>query len=252
MPLTLALVRVLLATATLAAISLPSAPAAAKCMLPGPALSPAAGTVPAKPVLRLLMPGHRASGLPRIVAHLGGKQVPVTVTADNAHGDLRAYRIVVTAGTAGPLVVSLLDDHGATARTWTLQVDPRWRPPTTAAATVDIGHENTRWTCSHQRTRNLRFRGARVAYRVVLADTPADLGADRTTSVIVPADTTEFFRAPIADSEPVHDIDLALGHVSCLGDTLEWSRGQHARIYALWPDGSEQPVTRAPLHLDPP
>lgn len=233
-------------------VVLTALPAAAKCMLPGPALTPGAGTVPAKPVLRLLMPARGApDGLPRVIARLAGKQVPVTVTADTAAGDLRAYRVVVTAATAGELEISLQNDHGDTTRTWTLAVDPRWRPPASSSAAIAVSRQASRWTCSYQHTRNLRFHGAAAAYRVVLADSAADLTSDRTTSVVVPADTAAFFHAAAPDL-PQRDIDLALGHVSCLGHTLEWTRAKHVDIYALWPDGSEQSVTRAPLRLTPP
>ncbi|MBL9103475.1 MAG: hypothetical protein JNL82_21190 [Myxococcales bacterium] len=128
------LLRFVLVLAALPLVALTALPAAAKCMLPGPALTPGAGTVPARPVLRLLMPARGApDGLPRVIARLGGKQVPVTVTADTAAGDLRAYRVVVTAATAGKLEISLQNDHGDTTRTWTLAVDPRWRPPASKA-----------------------------------------------------------------------------------------------------------------------
>lgn len=243
-----------LGASAVATIAFTATPAAAKCMLPGPALTPGAGIVPAKPVLRLLMPSRSApAGLPRVIARLGGKQVPVTVTADTAAGDLRAYRVVVTAAVAGKLEISLQDDQGNATRTWSLHVDPRWRPPASAAASVDITREASRWTCSYQQTRNLRFRGSAAAYRVVLADSAAALTDADTTSVVVPSDTREFFHsAPHDDEAPLRDVDLALGHVSCFGHTLEWTRDKHANIYALWPDGSEQPVTRAPLRLTPP
>jgi hypothetical protein len=245
------LVRIALATASLAGVTLVAVPAAAKCMMPGPALAPATGTVPPSPVLRLLVPSRSDNPpLPRVVARLSGKQVPVTVTVDTAAGDLRAYRVVVTASGAGPLAVDLLDAQGAVIRTWTLEVDPKWQPPAPTAARVAVTHETSSWTCSHTRTRNLRFAGTAAAYRVVLADAPADKS---TTSVIVPADPTAFFSYYTAPrTPPVTDVDLALGHVNCFGHTLEWTSDKQATILALWPDGSEQPVTRTPVRLAPP
>ncbi len=236
------LVRAVLAAAALASVGLVATPAAAKCMMPGPTLAPASGTVPPNPVLHLLVPARVAThSLPRVVARLADRQVPVTVTADTAAGDLHTYRIVVTAAVAGPLRLALLDADGADARTWTFTIDPKWQPPPTTTPRIAITHENTRWTCSHQRTRNLRFAGTAAAYRVVFADDEA--------SVVLPADPGDYFRTSVA---PQTDINLALGHVSCFGHTLEWSTTRRATIRALLPDGSEPPVTRAPLALPPP
>jgi hypothetical protein len=52
------LVRAVLAAATLASVGLVASPAAAKCMMPGPTLAPAFGTVPPNPVLHLLVPAR--------------------------------------------------------------------------------------------------------------------------------------------------------------------------------------------------
>jgi hypothetical protein len=73
--------------------------------------------------------------------------------------------------------------------------------------------------------------------------------ADDETSLVLPADPGGYFRT---SNFPPTDVDLALGHVSCFGHTLEWSRTRQATIRALLPDGSEPPVTRAPIALPPP
>lgn len=237
------LVRTVLAATALTVVGLVAAPAAAKCMMPGAVLAPAFGSVPVNPVLHLIFPSRSPNPpLPRIVAHRGAKQVPVTVTADTASGDLRTYRVVITAA-AGPLKVELLDAQSAVLRTWTFTIDRHWQPPPVTAAAVTVTHEASSWTCSHTRTRNLRFTGNAAAYRVVLADAAAN------TSIVVPADPGDYFRTPVL---PPTAIDLALGHVSCFGDTLEWTADKQATIHALQPDGSEQPVTRAPVLLAPP
>lgn len=237
------LVRTVLAAAALALVGLTASPAAAKCMMPGAVLAPAFGTVPINPVLHLMVPARTTNPpLPRVVAHRGDKQVPVTVTADTASGDLRTYRVVITAA-AGPLKVDLLDAQGTVLRSWTFTVDPHWQPPKVTTAAIKVTHEASSWTCSHTRTRNLRFAGTAAAYRVVLADTAAK------TSIVVPADPGAYFHTPLV---PPTDVDLALGHVSCFGDTHEWTVDKVATVHALLPDGSEQPVSRAPVVLAPP
>lgn len=237
------LVRTVLAAAALTAVGLAAPPAAAKCMMPGAVLAPASGSVPVNPVLHLMVPTRTANPpLPRVVAHRGDKQVPVTVTADTASGDLRTYRVVITAA-AGPLKVELLDAQGTVMRSWTFTVDPHWQPPKVTTAAVTVTHDVSSWTCSHTRTRNLRFTGTAAAYRVVLADAAAK------TSIVVPADPGDYFHTPLA---PPTDVDLALGHVNCFGDTLEWTVDKIATVHALLPDGNEQPVSRAPVVLAPP
>lgn len=238
------LLRATLAVATLTTVALTAPPVAAKCMMPGPLLAPASGIVPTNPVLHLLLPGRAQNPpLPRVVARLGDRQVPVTVTADTAAGDLRTYRVVITAAT-GPLTVELLDARTSNIqRSWTFTVDPRWQPPPTTTTTVHVSHEASSWTCSHTLTRNLRFTGTAAAYRVVLAD------AAHKASIVLPAEPDDYFRAPSAAST---DIDLALGHVSCFGDTYEWTADKLATIHALQPDGSEPQVTRAPVVVAPP
>lgn len=88
------------------------------------------GAVPTNPVLRLVVSTCADSPpLPHVVARLAGRQVPVIVTPDTGAADLRAYRVAVTAATAGPLEVDVLDPAGTVLRRWTLTVDPRRQSP---------------------------------------------------------------------------------------------------------------------------
>jgi hypothetical protein len=230
-----------------------AAPVAAKCMLPMPTMAPADGAVPAQPVLRLILPVHDPKAPPpRLVARIAGAEVPVTVTLDTAIADLRSYRVAIAAPAAGVLEVELRDAADAVLRDWRFTIDPTWRAPATARSTVSVTRDAYQWTCSHQQTRDLRFTGAAAAYRVVLTDV-----VDGTvTTVVLPATAGEFFGYRVRGGQVRTPDDeavvLALGHVSCLGSTLEWTADKLARVYALWPDGSELPVTREPVPLSPP
>ena len=228
--------------------------AQAKCALPSPALSPPAGKVPPNPVLWLLLPAWYArtpGDPPRLRATAKGKSVDLRTQSDTSTESLRTYRIEVSASVAGPLTVELLDEQNEAVRSWSLTIDPAWRAAKSLPRPVVVGHEVSRWTCSHTRTRNLHFDAAAWAYRIVAAPSREALTQGRGQAFVVPRAMEQMWGYDAARISS--KARLALGHANCFGPTFDWRGGAvFATVLALLPDGSEQPVTAAPLLLDPP
>lgn len=235
------------------ALGMPVA-AQAKCALPSPALSPPAGKVPPNPVLWLLLPAWQArqpEDQPRLRATARGKSVALRTQSDTITESLRTYRIEVSASVAGPLTVELLNEQNESTHSWALTIDPAWRAPKNLPGPVVVGHEVSQWTCSHTRTRNLHFDAAAWAYRIVAAPSREALTQGQGQAFVVPRAMEQMWGYDAARISA--KASLALGHANCFGQTFDWRGGAiFATVLALLPDGSEQPVTAAPLLLDLP
>jgi hypothetical protein len=246
--------RILVPLAILLGIGSVPGTAEAKCARASGTIAPATGKIPKKPVLRLLLPEWQANeykGLPTLRARSKGAIVPITVRPDTIASGLRTYRLDVGATTAGALDVELLDSAGGIDGTWSYEIDPTWAAPTTSTAAITTSHEVSAWTCSHTRTTSLHFAANAWAYRVVAATSADLLAKGKTKSFVLPRATEQLWGwdpAKIAATSSV-----ALGHVSCFGDTFDWtSTFVVADVFALQPDGSEQKVNVAPLVLPAP
>ena len=210
--------------------------AEADCMSPRGGLSPPPGTaLPADPTLYLFTPtgGDRDEGLAIRVR-------------DAATGDPIASEVRVVA-TAPAMVVRELR---VAARDRVIEVvASSERPPARYSigsaealtdrrvAIVDVRHERDYWTCSHTDAAVLAGRGNAAAYRLEWGDGVAYL----------PPSSGLFFGA-----EPIADVDLKIGHVSCLGDTVvpgAFALPQHVRLTALFSDGTRLHVGAGTLQL---
>jgi hypothetical protein len=238
----------------LAATALAVAPEAnAKCMRPGFVLAPGTGSVPAKPVLELMVPEGWATEVgarPTLVSRTPAQQVAIVARPDTSAPGLSTYRVEITGAVAGPLDLALVDAAGATLEAWTLEVDPGWKAPPSSSATVKIGHTSSRWTCSHTSTANLSFLGTAWAYRVVAASSRRDLARGATHAFVVPRSMQLFFGRPASGAIP--EVNVELGYADCFGETFTWAGAVVANVFALLPDGTEQPVTSAPILIGAP
>lgn len=229
----------------LAALALSVAvPAHAKCGFPAEViLAPGAGVVPPNPVLRMFV---NLIAPPTLVARSNGVVVPVTVHRDGAASAFDAYRVEVHGAGPGPLELRV--QSGAAAQSWSLDVDATWRAPPNSRAPIAVTKTNTHWACSFQSTRNLGFAGAAAAYRLVAADSSAALAAGQGRQIVLPHDPAQLWGGAVQERA-----DLQLGSLDCLGDTFSWGKhGVWFKVFALLTDGSEQPVTGAPILIMPP
>lgn len=223
----------------------------AKCGPPSPVMAPWSGSVPARPVLELLVPDWGTYEGQQMPPHIAAKDASgvaatVTVKADTAASGLKTFRVEIGAAQPGPLQVELLDDKGARVRSWSYVVDAGWKPPAGSLASVGTHQVHESWTCSETQTTNLTFDGGAAAYRIVAAKSAADLAAGRTQSFVVPRAMSTFWEDAAAAALP--PVDLELGRANCFGDTFDWSKGDVvAQVRALLPNGTEQPVTDKPI-----
>jgi hypothetical protein len=221
----------------------------AHCRWPELTLAPDYSDVPAHSFLRLFVPEGGRPTPPRVVARDVGGAVPLILTPEARGPTLRVYRLEIPSAREGALQIEVLDDSGNVKREFSLRVNPSWTAPTTSAATVSVEQVSTYWTCSHTQTKNLRFTGGAVSYRVLIADSPSDLASGNTRFVILPHTIAALYGL----TAPQHAVDLALGYVSCLGDTFAFAaRPIWVQVQAQLPDGSEQVVNTAPIRIEPP
>jgi hypothetical protein len=229
--------------------------AGARCMAPSFVLTPSWGKVPAKPVLELMVPAWRFTdlgALPRLVSSSNGQaSVAFTVKPDTSTDALKTFRVEVTGAVTGPLALDLVDTTGAKVESWSLEVDPAWKPPAGSLAPIKVGHVSQRWVCSHTRTANLAFDGDAWAYRIVAATSRRDLAQGKTREFVVPRSMGLFFGRGSA-AGPLPEVDVALGYANCFGNTFEWAGSVVANVLALLPDGTEQPVNSGPLAIGVP
>jgi hypothetical protein len=213
-----------------------------KCPNPRTILLPPNGNVPPKPVL-ILLTGWDP---PPLVARVNGVKVPLTVRPDpRAWG---THRVEIDATTPGLLEVGYSIPWGR-SETWLFTVDPSWKPPQAAAASISVQRVKDEWRCSHTLERKLVFMHPAWAFRVVAAGSAAELASGATREVVLPRSMDAFYHDRLKGSEAV----LELGDVGCYGPTFDWKQGPVVlQVRALLPDGSEQPVTATPLAVAPP
>jgi hypothetical protein len=205
-------------------------------------LLPPNGNVPPKPVLILL----GGEDPPPLVARVGGVKVPLTVRHDaKAWG---TFRVEIDATTPGLLEVGYSIPWGR-SKTWLFTVDPGWKPPQAAAASISVQRVKKDWTCSHTLERKLVFMHPAWAFRVVAAGSAAELASGATEEVVLPRSMSQFWYHWVKESE----VALELGYADCYGETFDWKRGPVVlQVRAMLPDGSEQPVNATPLAVAPP
>lgn len=233
-----------------AATATVSGSAQAKCMMPSPALVPPSGKIPSGAKLRLLVPQFTSVKKPlTVTARLGNKSVPVVVTKlDTPPAELDAYLVQLGVSAPGAPTLELPTQYGST--TWSLDVDPGWKAPAIAKETPTVGHVVTSWTCSHERSRQLAFKGGVDGYRVLLGQKKEDFAdPKKLQSVYLPSSPRAFFGAPIGSSTA----DLRLGFLNCFGETYTFTTTTMlAEVRALLPDGTEPVVTPAPISVSAP
>lgn len=221
-------------------------------MMPRSFLAPATGaTLPEHPRLFLFVPSFY--GEP-------------TVTASTEKGESRVGMKEIA--TSPGLTTYQIDVWVEAGNTLTVRVqDPKWEteiseseftvvesiPSSKAPITIrDIDTEISSWTCSFQKTHNLRLSHAAPAFRVEWSKTQSDYTSGKRETVVVPSHMMSFFDRgrSVATVAPT----VELGHVNCFGHTLQWAASDPlvVGITALFPDGTEQVVTTSPLRLYPP
>ncbi|MCB9654888.1 MAG: hypothetical protein H6729_12235 [Deltaproteobacteria bacterium] len=99
-----------------------------------------------------------------------------------------------------------------------------------------------RWTCSYNETANLTVDDWAPAYEVRWRDAQVE------HSVVVPPRADAFFERDPASSSTAK---LELGHVSCLGQTFEFTKTIDLRIVRLGVDGVAS-TESSPITVEPP
>lgn len=241
------LVRMTLAlvVGTLAATS-----AAAMCMGPGVFLAPAAGTaLPENPTLFLFVPSFRQ--VPEVTARTEEGERPVTVSALSTGPALTSYQIRIEVEAGSVLSVHMRDPRRKSDVTVSrFAVVPSLQSGTEPVTILVTEAEIFHWTCSFQKTQNIRLsEPAAPAYRVEWSRTVAAYGSGLQQSVVVPATMLAFFDPAEAAAYPQPVLEL--GHVNCFGNTLEWPGEDplYVGITALQTDGTERQVTDVPMRL---
>ncbi len=231
----------------LVAVSLPSA-VSAKCAAPGAFLVPGSGEVPQNPALHLFVPSWMEQA-PVLTARSGDHVLASKMTIVGSSPAFRVYRIEIETGDSSSIDVSFErwsnEVHG------TYHVDARYAgAPRSAVQIEEITEKSYQWTCSYEETRRLGVDTRAPLYRVEFAASEEEFRSGVRRSLHLPHRTSEVaFRWE--DSEVPESPLLVLGHVDCLGSTLEWKGPIWAAIVAMYPDGTETPLG-APQRIDPP
>ena len=147
--------------------------------------------------------------------------------------DLELQKVVTSNKT--PIVVPLL--------TADYQIDKGWKRPVAGPTEIEKVEESSYvWTCSYEQLRRLILPKLAPAFRVEWATTRDDYLGGKRRAVVVPGDATDAGRS-----------NVALGYVDCEGATFEWGTSPiYAGVAALYEDGSEDPVGRQPVLIQPP
>lgn len=222
------------------------APADARCAQPpvqfsaaGDAAHPA--TVPAEPQVYLFAPTFGDREVSRVETSVG----TVTLSPLSAVGDFRAYAVKLVNAPAGRTVtLRAFDDERELASTVLRTARPQPRDDAAEPLrVVGITSEYRRWSCSHQRTRNLELSRAAPMYRVEWARTRQDyLDGKR-----------EHLALPGVGVWSRGERTIELGHVNCAGHTFRFERRPiFVGVAALRHDGTVVAAPDEPTVVTPP
>ena len=222
-------------------------PLHAKCASPMAFVSPSpAVRLPPDPTLYLFVPRwFEVSGL--VAADDRDQPLPMDVEPADGTPSYRVFRLKVHTGASSSFVITSANDDLLPHE---YSVAPGW----TAASSkglrlLEVEHERHRWTCSYQRTANLKVedRGP-AAYRVEWSDSREEYLDGARRSAVFPPAMDRFFLG-WSGQEPGVDV-IQLGHVDCLGLTLEFSDApRYVGVVALYPDGTETISPEEPRRL---
>ena len=229
--------------------------AAAKCAAPSGFFAPEAGvTLPPSPTLFLFASRWRDESAELAVLDGAGSPLEFTSSVVTSVEALVVRRIRVEA-TAGEVVLELRDKRYADSAPMRARYPiaaGRPRQPQGPVEILGVEAEASAWTCSYQATRNLTPSVVAPAYRVEWASNEADFRAGKRETLVLPYRMERFFHWDDKPFEAPARGRLELGHVNCTGKTFDWKGPIWVGIAALHEDGTEDPVAKEPVRIEPP
>jgi hypothetical protein len=231
-----------------------SADAWGKCAGAHAVVSPPNGSaVPIDPTLYFFWP-RRDSEPPKVRARIdGGATLPIEQTVIAKTDSFTAYRLRVKTSRPGAILIELPQrEYYWGPQSWRYQVSAEWQRPTASPAdALKVHSESYRWTCSYQQSQNLRLPGHAAAYRLAIFQAGGAKGAPA-QELVVPSHMRHFFERQDKPN-PADSDEIELGFINCFGPTFVWQgKPIEVEVFALFPDGSESPVSRAPMRVEPP
>lgn len=208
-----------------------ASPVRAACGIPGPVLSPASGrVVPESPVLYAQAKSFYDLELD---ITFNGEPVAYEQTAASEYEGGVSYRIEVDARGEGVLEVSN-DQYASETLVWRYRVSPDADPPATETYRFGAWSHQDIWMCSRD--------------DAIIVDP----GMDADAVLVEWSDTRDSFDHRRGVVLPSPDGTVALGQVSCAWTTipLDEIESMAVRFTALYSDGSQRPLTIAPMFLE--
>ncbi len=241
--------RALLWGGILGACTLSSALGEAKCKGPSTFIAPASGAaIPQKATLLVFVPRHREQ--PKVeVLNARGERLSVAIETLSKTPAFKTLALQLRAGSSKRVKVRLLGQYGRITEA-SYKVRSPWTPPANSGIEV-LGseEEHFRWTCSSQKSQNLRLTSAPgvVGFAVHWAESEALYRAGATQRFLVPTSMERFF-----GSKPKESV-VELGQINCTGSTFDWKQPMiYLGITAVYVDASESPLASAPVALKRP
>lgn len=213
-----------------------------ECAFPRPfiALYPTT-TVPPNPRLYLFVPQLARDSIPE-VAIRDSERRPMKFGQQEAAGTGCYGVYVLSIETGGTeefeIEVSCPPWQGLTQ---SFTVDTSWRLPKSQLGISNVSLSTDMWPCSFELSQKIRLDADAPVYEVQWSTTAEQFQAGDRESLFVPANLGWFF-----ESSASQGAELNLGHINCLGYTLEWSVDTLSiGIEAVYPDGTVKTVVDA-------
>jgi len=213
-----------------------------ECAFPQPFIAPyPTATLPANPRLYLFVPKLTRDSIPE-VAIRDSERRPMTFSQQEAAGT-GCYRVYVlsieTDGTEECEIEVSCPPWRTLTQSFT--VDKGWRLPKSRLEISNVSLSRYFWPCSFELSQTMRVYADAPVYEIQWSMTAEQFQAGDRKSLFVPASLAWFF-----GSNASQGAELNLGHVDCLGFTLEWPVDTLTiGIAAVYPDGTRRTVVEA-------
>ncbi len=220
----------------------------AVCASPHPFLVPHTGALPRNPTLHLFYAASGSDAVPQVqVRDARGRELRFDASKVDGAEVLRIQ--IETRGAASIEVSFRTDDEDLQKVVY--RIDPN--VPGAAAAPpriLSVTESSYHWSCSWEALQALALDVKAPLFRVEWAESEAAFASGSRRVILLPHRYVEVaFLSP--ESHVPESAVLPLGDINCWERTLEWKGPIWAAVAALYPDGSQTPLSE-PLRIDPP
>jgi hypothetical protein len=220
----------------------------ARCGTLHPFLVPHAGALPRNPTLHLFYPASDPDAVPRVqVRDASGRALRFDASKiDGA----QLLRIEIETRGAASIEVSFRTDEDA-LRKVVYRIDPSVRGAAAVSPRIlSVSESSYSWSCSWEALQALALDVKAPLFRVEWAESEAAFAAGSRRTILLPHRFGDLaFLSP--ETHVPESAVLPLGDMNCAPSTLEWKGPIWAAVAAMYPDGSQTPLSE-PLRIDPP